>query len=164
MKTGSGYCDDPKYNKPEVEVKFMGGALGPKSKLIMQNDGNLVIYDNNDQALWSVSGLVTPAATLFEEYQAEQACPCLNQCLIHLNGLIKEQQEKERELFAYKEDEKNPSDHIKTENYPVCSYFGPAPTPDGQGKWGTDQKDCWPELNSDGAYIGFDNKNKSGQI
>ena len=51
----------------------MGGALGPKSKLIMQNDGNLVIYDNNEQALWSSKGgLVTPQPT-FEEYQAEQA-------------------------------------------------------------------------------------------
>ena len=66
--------------------------------------------------------------------------------------------------FCYKEDRKNPNDPISKENYPVCSYMGTAPTPNGKGKWGTNQKDCWPELNSNGAYISYDNKStKSNQ-
>ena len=36
--------------------------------------------------------------------------------------------------------------------------MGPGLTPDGKGEWGKNQKDCYPELSSDGAYIGFDNK------
>ncbi len=148
------------FKKEKAKLMFMGGTLGPKSKLIMQNDGNLVIYDNNGKALWSSKGgLVTPPPP-FEEYIAEQAYnPCPQTMPYPLEYPYKGAAKEEKGAwFCYKEDRTNPSDQIKSHNYPVCSYKGPAPTPNGEGKWGTNQKDCWPELNSDGAYISYDNK------
>ena len=139
---------------------FMGGALGHKSKLIMQNDGNLVIYDNNGKALWSSKGNLVLPPPAFEEYVSEPVYnPCPKSMPYALENPYKGAAEEGKgSWFCYKEDRINDEDHIKQENYPVCSYMGPAPTLDGKGEWGKTEKDCYPELNSDGTYIAFDNK------